>query len=335
MRTVWSVGTKLAVALSCASASACASDVDPSVVSPDDELRAELTLERSFDLPLGAPFDKGEGLHNQAHVFDGATHYSAGVTNEHQAWAFVHSTTGALVCASQLDDPFGAASTGKVHVGGGLVTGGGLLTAVSNEEDGVRGAVALLRVERPAEESSAKDGAAPPCKTTWLPVDGKGGLVAVVGEYVGLVTEAYVPKGRALELVLVNIHGARALRYDAREGRLEPIGAERPRKGDLMPQQCARSGNVLMCTPLPLIGGLALQVTDLTIADDGTLHAIGTRGFGALRAPLGEGIGLHDGHVYLAGNAGLGESAGCGFAGFAMPCSTREGSQRIYVYRGR
>jgi len=326
----------MAVALALAAyAVACAPETDEDVTAHEDELRAELALEETLDLPLGAPFDRGEGLHNQAHVFDGANHFSAGVTNTHRAWAFIHSAQGALVCASPLDDPFGAASTGKVHVGGGLVVDGGLLTAVSNEVDGERGAVALLRVERPADEASTKNGVVPPCKTTWLPVDGKGGRAAVVGEYVGLVTEALVGIGASPELVLLNVHGARALRYDARRGGLEPIGTDRARTSGLMPQQCARSGSQLVCTPLPLVGGLALQVTDLTIGDDGALRPIGKKAFGALRAPLGEGISFHGGRVYLAGNAGLGESAGCGFAGLAMPCSTREGGQRIYVYRSK
>lgn len=339
MKTERSLATRLALAcLFVASATACAAEGDEGVATPEEDLRAELALEQTFELPLGAPFDEGEGLHNQAHVFDGTAHFSAGTTNTHQGWTFIHSAEGELVCASRVDDPFGPASTGKVHPGGGLVVDGGLLTAVSNEEDGEGGAVALLRVERPADKprTSASAAGAPPCKTTWLPIDGKGGRAAVVGEYVGLVTEAAVPDaGRPLDLVLLNIHGARALRYDAPAGRLEAVGTERPRKSDLMPQQCARSGNQLVCTPLPLVGGLALQVTDLTIGKDGALHTLGKKGFGALRAPLGEGISFHDGRVYLAGNARLGESAGCGFAGLAMPCSTQQGGQRIYVYRGK
>lgn len=310
---------------------------DDSPEVADDELVAALDLERTLDLPLGAPFDRGEGLHDQAYAFDGAAHFSAGVTTAHEAWVFVHDADGALACSSKLEDPFGAASTGKVHAGGGVLDGGALLVAVSNEVDGPEGAVALARVERPAPVRAARDRApgasAAACAVTWLPVDGRGGRHAVVGAYVGLVTEATV-RGEAA-LVLLDIHGASALRYDRAAGALRPTTQRPAGRSGIMPQQCARLGRELLCTPLPLAGGLALSVVDPAIGDDGALSPVGKRGFGALRAPLGEGIAVHDGRIWIAGNAGLGQSAGCGFAGLAMPCSTRQGTQRVYVYRPR
>lgn len=321
------------VALVLAACAAAPPEGSPEVA--DDDLVAALDLERTIDLPLGAPFDRGEGLHDQAYAYDGVFHFSAGVTTAHEAWAFVHDAGGALVCASKMADPFGGASTRKVHAGGGVLVGGALLVAVSNEVDGPEGAVALARIERPASSAARPADAratTPACAVEWLPVDGRGGRTAVVGSYVGLVTEATVA-GKP-ELVLLDIHGGAALRYDRAAGALEPV-ATSPARSSVMPQQCARLGAELLCTPLPLVGGLALAVVDPAIGDDGALRPLGKRGFGALRAPLGEGIAVHDGRVFIAGNAALGQSAGCGFAGLAMPCSTRQGTQRVYVYKLR
>lgn len=313
-------------------AGACASPPSDEAVA-DEELIAVASLVDTVDLPLGAPFDRGEGLHNQAYAFDGTHHFSAGVTTAHEAWVFVHARDGSRICRARVEDPFGPSSTGKVHPGGGVVVAGGLVSAVSNEVDGPGGAVALLRIEPPG--SSSGDAVEPRCATRWLPVDGRGGRSAVVGEYVGLVAEASLPGRKGTDLVVLNIHGARALRYDATEGALVPVGVDRPASSGVMPQQCARSGSTLVCTPLPLVGGLALQVVDGAVGEDGALRRVGRHGFGRYQAPLGEGLSFSGGRLYVAGNAGLGDSAGCGFAGLAMPCTTRDGAQRVYVYRSR
>lgn len=326
-------GSAAATWIVCATlAGACAAPASDEAVA-DDELRAVSTLIETIDLALGAPFDRGEGLHNQAYAFDGVHHFSAGVTTAHAAWVFVHARDGKRICRSRVEDPFGPSSTGKVHPGGGVVVGGGLVSAVSNEVDGPGGAVALLRIEPPA--AASRDAIEPACTTRWLPVDGRDGRSVVVGEYVGLVAEASLPGRPGTDLVVLNIHGARALRYDAAEGKLVPVGVDRPATSGVMPQQCARSGTTLVCTPLPLVGGLALQVVDGAVGEDGTLQRVGRHGFGRYQAPLGEGLSFFGGRLYIAGNAGLGETAGCGFAGLAMPCTTRDGTQRVYVYQPR
>ena len=333
-------------------------------------IRTADTLSWQEDIVLRYPHIEGGitgdfGLHLQGYHFDGTHHYSTGGDKGQHGWVFVNHAGGGLQCASHVAHPF---ETDKVHPGGGWFLGGRFYTPVSNEKEG-DGRLALLSFA-PAAACDAADSPdavgtdglpACACDVRW--VQGADGttLVHAPDEYMGLgLLLSVAGEDRAVVYSTTGSNpwvcepdgtGCQDMACFTGESACTEAEPAPPPESDnafpgcgtdsveVCPQECFGADGFQICSDFPRIGAgdawlylfdgdSAEAIGDFQDPDDRILLPLSEGG-----APTNpEGVALHEGLLYLAGDHQDGSGGNCGAFSAVSPCTNADGDQVVRVY---
>ncbi len=312
------------------------------------------TLELTDVLTLRYPHGPGavtgsNGVHNQGYHFDGTWHYSVGTDTDHQGWLFVNHADGSLKCSDLLDDPFvgpSPSSEDKVHPGGGWFHGGRFHTVVANQTTGDGGGFGVLSFAPGAcDAADNPDSSGCGCDVTWVQ-DAQGDpQLWTSGDYKGFGV------GFADGARLYDVYGSNAWSCTLSGENCADADASAGPAGNLLscpsgricPQECFSDGSHLVCTDFPVLPvdpvSTYLKVYEADPAAIGEfeepLHEIRLPRDLDLQGGRGhsnpEGIAIHDGQLYLAGDHPEGDGGLCGLV--TTPCTDSEGDQVVRINR--
>lgn len=317
--------------------------------TPDLATANLLTLESVLTLryPHGTDAVTGSnGVHNQGYHFDGTWHYSVGTDTDHRGWLFVNHADGSLKCSDLLDDPFVGPvpeATGKVHPGGGWFHDGRFYSVVANQETGDDGGFGVVSFAPGACDAAANpDTSGCGCDTTWVE-DGQGApQLWTSDDYKGFGV------GFAGEAILYDVYGSNAWTCTLEGEDCADAAPAGPAgqwfscpTGRICPQECFVQGEHVACTDFPVLpsasGSTYLRVypNDPEAIDEfedpinriklpRELDLLGNSG-----QSNPEGISIHDGQVYLAGDHPVGDAGDCGLV--TTPCTDGDGDQTVRI----
>lgn len=318
----------------------------------------DLTTANSLELvdvitlryPHGPDAVSGDnGVHNQAYHFDGSWHFSAGTDTDARGWLFVNHPDGSLKCSDMLADPFTGPdpeASGEVHPGGGWHHDGRFYTVVSNQVDGDGGGFAIVSFAPGGCDAAANpDTSGCGCDVTWVQDEDGAPRLWSSGDYKGFGV------GYEGEARLYDIYGSNAWTCSLSGEDCADSDAAGPAGGSLTclatgricPQECFRSGEQVVCTDFPVLSSSAgstwldVYPADPTVIDEfqapvNTVwlpRALDLAGNTGQSNP--EGVSMHDGQLYLAGDHPDGDDGGCGL--LISPCTDGAGDQAVRVNR--
>ena len=288
------------------------------------------------------------GVHNQAHHFDGTWHFTAGTDSHEQGWVFVNHADGSLKCSDRLVDPFvgpDPEATGKVHPGGGWFHDGRYHSVVSNQVAGEGGGFAVVSFAPGTCDAAANpDTSGCGCDLVWAQDEAGAPRLWTSDDYKGFGV------GFADEARLYDIYGSNAWSCSLAGEDCADSEAEGPAgnllscpTGRVCPQECVSTGEHVVCTDFPVLsssGGstfLTVYPADAALVDafQAPINTIRLPReldlAGATGQPNPEGISIHQGQLYLAGDHPPGDDGGCGL--LITPCTDGAGDQTVRVAR--